>query len=138
MVQAIAAHIAQLKREAYPNLSYLILVGSHEVIPMKPRANDNPIPAAEGTNMDALGDEAFWARKYLPAGPLQTMLQSERGGYYLTDSAYSSLADVNDGWGRDGELVSVNPAQRIAHRRDQIRATAHRLGDENIGARRGG
>jgi hypothetical protein len=113
LVNAIDAHIENLKRDDYPNLEYLIIVGSHEVIPMKARAADNH-------------EENEWATT-LPrdSGYLYEIYHSTKDGakgYYLTDSQYGDLSHVSNRLGlrSDSELVPELAVGRMVETPQQI------------------
>ena len=89
LATAIDQYIEQLKRAAYPNLHYVILVGAHEVIPMQVRPADNYF-------------ENNWV---IPAGYLSTLYHSGPNGSYLTDSLYSDLSYVDNGLAADNVLL---------------------------------
>jgi hypothetical protein len=109
-VNNIDGYLENLKRAAYPNLKYFILVGSHETIPMAARAADNY-------------DETSWN---IPSGYLATLYHStahSAKGYYLTDTVYRDLSYVNDGWGVDSKLVPEMAVGRMVETPAQISAS---------------
>lgn len=108
VVAAIDAWIEALRRQIYPNLRNVILVGASEVVPMQARPADNY-------------DEDSWT---LPqnSGYLYDLYRAGSAGHYLTDTPYGDLSTFDDGWGNQrvlrpelvvGRLVET-PAQ-IAH-----------------------
>lgn len=116
LVDSIDAYIENLKLNDYPNLKYLIIVGSHEVIPMKARAADS-------------GEENEWAEGegHLPvqSGYLYEIYRSQEGGargHYLTDSQYGDLSFIGDGdtRGCDGELIPELYVGRLVETPEQI------------------
>jgi len=116
LVDSIDAYIESLKQGDYPNLEYVIIVGSHEVIPMKARAADS-------------GEENEWAETpgHLPvhSGYLYEIYRSqEKGarGHYLTDSQYGDLSFIDNGdtRGCDGELVPEIYVGRLVETPSQI------------------
>jgi hypothetical protein len=104
LVTAIDAFVEQLKRGAYPNLRYIILVGSHEVIPMKVRPADN-------------WRENDWA---IPAGYMYDLYHSGTNGSYLTDSVYGDLSDYDNGRGVDNVLLPELAVGRLVETPPQI------------------
>jgi hypothetical protein len=104
LVAAIDGYIEQLKQAAYPNLRYVILVGSHEVIPMKVRPADNYV-------------ENDWN---IPAGYLYDLYHSGANGSYLTDSVYGDLSYYNNGLGADNELLPELAVGRLVETPPQI------------------
>ena len=104
LVSAIDGYIEQLKHGAYPGLRYIILVGSHEVIPMEARPADNYV-------------ENDWN---IPAGYLYDIYHAGKNGYYLTDTVYSDLSYYNDGWGTDRELAPELSVGRLVESPSQI------------------
>ena len=108
LVNAIDSYIESLKSGSYPNLKYILLVGSHEVIPMKARPADNY-------------HENGWG---IPGGGyMNSIIQSTlngAAGYYLTDTVYSDLSYYPDGWGSDHELVPELAAGRLVESPNQI------------------
>lgn len=113
-VEAIDGYIEALKGGAYPNLYYLILVGAHEVIPMKVREQDHLISA----------QEEIWGLNLPGATSYMHDLYSEPGsngwGHYLTDSIYGDLSYVVDGWGDDHELIPELAVGRLVETPVQI------------------
>lgn len=114
LVDSIDAYIENLKLNDYPNLKYLIIVGSHEVIPMKARAADSR-------------EENEWAENALPlkAAYLYEIYRStENGasGFYFTDSQYGDLSYVRNflGYGSDDELVPELAVGRLVETPRQI------------------
>lgn len=110
LVNNIDSYLENLKHSVYPNLKYFILVGSQEIIPMYARPADN----ADETSTD------------IPAGYLQNLYHSTANGnllgYYLTDSVYSDLHYINDGWGVDSTLMPEMSVGRLVETPAQISA----------------
>jgi hypothetical protein len=109
LVSAIDGYLENLKRAAYVNLKYVILTGSHEIIPMKARAADNY-------------SENGWG---VPPGGgyMNSVIQSTLGGaagYYFTDTIYSDLSYYSDGWGSYHELVPELAVGRLVETPNQI------------------
>jgi hypothetical protein len=106
----IDSFLENLKHAVYPNLKYFILVGSQEIIPMYARAVDN----ADETSAN------------LPAGYLRNLYHSTAFGatlgHYLTDSVYSDLSYINDGWGADTTLMPEMSVGRLVETPFQINA----------------
>jgi len=109
LVSAIDGYIENLKWAAYPNLKYVILVGSHEDIPMKARPADNH-------------HENGWSVP--PAGGyMNSIIQSTlngAAGYYFTDTVYSDLSYFWDGWWSDHELVPELAVGRLVETPRQV------------------
>jgi len=101
LVTAIDNYIESLKKGAYPNLKYVIFVGSHEVIPMGARG--------------AAFDEYNWA-DVLPqkSGYLYDIYHTKDSngpsGYFLTDAPYRDLSFAKTApyWG--GPTCAPDPA----------------------------
>lgn len=116
-VTAIDNYIESLKQGTYPNLQYVILVGTHEVIPMKARPADD---------MDSPYKESEWATSSLPqhSGYLYNLYHDTSGGavrgHYLTDSIYGDLSYVDNGYGDDNELIPELAAGRLVETPSQI------------------
>jgi hypothetical protein len=107
LVNSIDAYLENLKHAVYPNLKYFILVGSHEIIPMQARAADNY-------------NETSWS---IPSGFLANLYHStynDAQGYYLTDTVYSDLSYISDGWGADSGLVPEMSVGRLVETPAQI------------------
>lgn len=106
----IDGFLENLKHAVYPNLKYFILVGSQEIIPMYARAVDN----ADETSAN------------LPAGYLRDLYHSTAFGatlgHYPTDSLYSDLSYINDGWGADKMLMPEMSVGRLVETPTQITA----------------
>jgi hypothetical protein len=116
-VDAIDGYIEHLKQSSYPNLSYLILVGASEVIPMKAREQDHLISAQEknwGAGLPA--PDSYIKQLYSTPGAINGW------GHYLTDSKYSDLSYVDDGWGDQHELVPELAVGRLVETPTQISA----------------
>jgi hypothetical protein len=113
-VEAIDEYIEALKGGAYPNLFHIILVGAHEVIPMKVREQDHLISA----------QEELWGLNLPGATSYMHDLYSEPGtngwGHYLTDSIYGDLSYIVDGWGTDHELIPELAVGRLVETPVQI------------------
>lgn len=114
-VTAIDGYIEHLKQAAYPNLSYLIIVGANEVIPMKAREQDHLFSA----------QERFWGANLPDPDSYIRQLYSTPGqvngwGHYLTDSIYGDLSYVDDGWGDQHELVPELAVGRLVETPSQI------------------
>jgi len=98
----------------YPNLQYVIIVGSHEVIPMQARpADDMDDPYQESQWVSPLSTGRF---KDLYA---DTTDGAERGRY-LTDSVYGDLSYVANGYGVDDELIPELAVGRLVETPLQI------------------
>jgi hypothetical protein len=113
LVDSIDAHIESLQKDDYPNLEYLVIVGSHEVIPMKARAVDS-------------GEENDWAEN-LPLKDsylhqIYSSTENDARGYYLTDSQYSDLSAVWNlrGLNSDKELIPELYVGRLVETPEQI------------------
>jgi hypothetical protein len=115
-VTAIDDYVENLKQGMYPNLEYIIFVGSHEVIPMKARPADD---------MDSPYRESEWADD-LPqtSGYFYSLYNDTSGGpgygHYLTDSIYGDLSSVNNGHGADDELIPELAVGRLVETPAQI------------------
>jgi hypothetical protein len=105
-----------LKQGPYPNLKYVILVGTHEVIPMEAR------------KVTSGGSEATWAAG-LPqkSGYLYDIYHTTQGnadGYFLSDLAYRDLANIfvaYPGKWIEDEYVPELSVGRLVETPDQIR-----------------
>jgi hypothetical protein len=115
-VTAIDDYVENLKGGMYPNLEYVIFVGSHEVIPMKARPADD---------MDSPYQESEWADG-LPqtSGYFYSLYHDTSGGpgygHYLTDSIYGDLSSINNGYGADDELIPELAVGRLVETPVQI------------------
>lgn len=114
-VTTIDDYVESLKQGAYPNLQYVIIVGAHEVIPMKVREQDYLISA----------QEKLWGAGLPAPNSYMHELYSEPGtvhgwGHYLTDSIYGDLSYVDDGWGSDHELIPELAVGRLVETPTQI------------------
>jgi len=87
-VQEIDALIEDLVEHNYPSLGQVILVGSHEIVPMYVRSDEHPGDSTEytwaGNNYDAATDMRF-------------LYQSGTNGSYLTDVTYADLGFRDSG-----------------------------------------
>ena len=107
LVNSIDGYLENLKHAVYPNLKYFILVGSHEIIAGQARAADNY-------------DETSFG---MPSGYLADLYHSTyngAAGYYLTDTVYSDLSYISDGWGTDSRLVPEMSVGRLVETPTQI------------------
>ncbi|MCK4472973.1 MAG: hypothetical protein KAW49_14420, partial [Anaerolineae bacterium] len=114
-VEAIDDYIESLKQGSYPNLSYLVLVGTNEVIPMKAREQDHLFSAQErlwGAGLPA--PNSYIHQLYSTPGAVNGW------GHYLTDSIYGDLSYVDDGWGDQHELVPELAVGRLVETPAQI------------------
>jgi len=111
LVQVIDNYIEDLKQNRYPKLKYVILVGSHEVLPMKARADDYTFGG--GTS------ERAWSNK-LPqkSGYLYDIYHAGINGHYLTDTIYGDLSYKDNS--ADHELTPELAVGRLVETPDQI------------------
>ena len=115
-VAAIDDYIESLKQGSYPNLQYVILVGAHEVVPMKARPADD---------MESPYKESEWASG-LPqtSGYFYSLYHDTSGGatrgHYLTDSIYGDLSYIDNGYGDDNELIPELAVGRLVETPNQI------------------
>lgn len=113
-VGAIDDYIEDLKQSIYPNLYYVNIVGTSEIIPMKAREQDHLISAQEDNWGNALpGDPSYLRDLYSTPG-------ASGWGHYLTDSIYGDLSYIADGWGADHELVPELAVGRLVETPAQI------------------
>jgi len=124
-VAEIDIYIENLK-STYPNLQYIIIVGAHEVIPMKARPADD---------MDTPYRESQWAGG-LPSGYFRSLYQDTAGGtaprgHYLTDSIYGDLSYVSNGYGVDDELIPELAVGRLVETPSQISTLVQNYMDSN-------
>ena len=114
-VTAIDNYIESLKQGSYPNLQYVILVGAHEVIPMKARDTDD---------MDTPYRESEWADDLPQTSGYFYSLYHDPGannfGHYLTDSVYGDLSYIDNGYGADNELIPELAVGRLVETPSQI------------------
>lgn len=114
-VEAIDDYIESLKQGSYLNLSYLVIVGTNEVIPMKAREQDHLFSAQErlwGAGLPA--PNSYIHQLYSTPGAVNGW------GHYLTDSIYGDLSYVDDGWGDQHELVPELAVGRLVETPAQI------------------
>lgn len=112
-VEAIDDYIENLKASTYPNLYYVMIVGTSEVIPMKAREQDHLISAQEDSWGAALPTSGYIQDLYSDSG-------SNGWGHYLTDTIYGDLSYINDGWGTDRELIPELAVGRVVETPTQI------------------
>lgn len=107
LVSALDGWIETLKQQTYPNLNNVIIVGSHEVLPMQARPADNY-------------NETSWS---LPqtSGYLYDLYHAGAFGHYLTDTPYGDLSYIDDGWGADRSLHPELAVGRLVETPTQIR-----------------
>ncbi len=114
-VGAIDDYLESLKQSSYPNLYYVIIVGTTEVIPMKAREQDHLYSAMEKNWGGSLpGADSYIHDLYSTPGPVNGW------GHYLTDSIYGDLSYVDDGWGTDHELIPELAVGRLVETPVQI------------------
>jgi len=107
LVYKIDDFIEEQKRIRFPMLKYVIIVGSHEVIPMKARPDDY---------YDANRSETQWADT-LPqkSGYLYEIYKN---GCYLTDTIYADLSYMDST--KDHELTPELAVGRLVETPEQI------------------
>jgi hypothetical protein len=127
LVDAIDDYIEDQKQDEYPLLRYVIFVGSHEIIPMKARADDyqwwiNP----PGYWLD----EKHWADG-LPqtSGCIYDLAHAGTNGSYLTDTIYSDLSYRDTT--ADHELTPELSVARIVETPQQILGVIEAYMDNN-------
>jgi Mg-chelatase subunit ChlD len=120
LVDEIDDYIEDLKQDdvdGYPLLRYVIIVGSHEVIPMQARPDDHQwwIDGPYGYWLD----ERHWADG-LPqtSGYLYDLYHAGTHGHYLTDTPYSDLSYRDTS--ADHELSPEISVARIVETPQQI------------------
>jgi hypothetical protein len=118
LVQVIDNYIEDQKQNRYPKLKYVILVGSHEVLPMKARPDDYTFPKKHFWCPEV--NEKHWAENSLPqkSGYLYNIYHAGTNGYYLTDTIYSDLS-YRDG-SADHELTPELCVGRLVETPTQI------------------
>ncbi len=111
LVQSIDDHIENLKKNTYPHLKYVILAGSHEVLPMKARPDDYTFGGPYS--------ERHWAES-LPqtSGYLYDIYHAGTDGYYLTDTKYADLSYLDTSI--DHELTPELAVGRLVETPEQI------------------
>jgi Mg-chelatase subunit ChlD len=112
LVDAIDDYIEDLKQDdvdGYPLLRYVIIVGSHEVIPMKARPQDYVITLKEK-------DWAGWLPQ--TSGYLYDIYHTGTNGHYMTDTPYSDLSYRDTS--ADHELSPEISVARIVETPQQI------------------
>ena len=134
LVGAIDDYIEDLKQNEYPLLRYVLIVGSHEIIPMKVRPDDHqwwipidpPDPRAPGYWLD----ERHWADG-LPrrSGYLYDIYHAGTNGSYLTDTPYSDLSYLDTS--ADHELTPELSVARIVETPQQILGVIDAYMDNN-------
>ncbi|HEY48424.1 MAG TPA: hypothetical protein G4O13_00080 [Dehalococcoidia bacterium] len=118
LVSAIDSYIENLKSDdsKFPILKYVIMVGSHEVIPMKARPDDY--------TFQGLASESIWANSPWPDGlPLKSgylyeIYSAGANGYYLTDTPYMDLSYLDTS--PDHELSPELAVGRLIETPEQI------------------
>jgi len=81
--------IENLHEYSYPSLKYVIIAGSHEVVPMYVRTDEWPGDDTEYT----------WAgTNYDPNTDMYHLYRTSSPGNYLTDATYADLAYRDYGW----------------------------------------
>jgi hypothetical protein len=124
----IDATIENLKQGIYPNLQYIIIVGAHEVIPMKARPADDMSSHPEsswGNGLPAGNPPDYFRSLYSDTSGGATL------GHYLTDSVYGDLSYVNNGYGVDNELIPELAVGRPVETPSQISTLVQNYMDSN-------
>jgi len=114
-VSEIDHYIEQLKQNHYPELKYVIIVGAHEVIPMKARDTDDMASHPESSWGTGLPSSSGTYLRALMSDPGANNL-----GHYLTDSIYGDLSYINNGYGVNNELVPELGVGRLVESPTQI------------------
>ncbi|CAD6492580.1 MAG: von Willebrand factor type A domain protein [Candidatus Argoarchaeum ethanivorans] len=112
LVQAIDNYIEDQVQNRYDNkVKYVILVGSHEVLPMKARPDDYTFC---GT-----ASEKIWSNGLLEkSGYLYDIYHAGTNGCYLTDTIYADLSYQDSS--ADHELTPELAVGRLVETPDQI------------------
>ncbi len=110
LVYAIDSEIERVRRDVFPNLAYVIIVGSSEVIPMYARDDD---PTWVGNNEDT-----YWSNQLDDTSYVRKLSYHGADGRYLTDNVYADLAylDHDD----DHELTPELMVGRLVETPTQI------------------
>ncbi|GEM_PF-789870 len=115
LVGAIDDYIEDLKQTTYPLMRYVIIVGSHEIIPMEARPDDYSFVTPTVTY-----NERQWAADSLPltSGYLYDLYHAGADGHYMTDTPYSDLSYLDTS--TDHELTPELSVSRLVETPQQI------------------
>ena len=115
LVDAIDDYIEDLKQTTYPLMRYVIIVGSHEVIPMKARPDDYSFVTPTITY-----NERQWADDSLPLANdyIYDLYHAGADGHYMTDTPYSDLSYLDTS--KDHELTPELSVSRLVETPQQI------------------
>jgi hypothetical protein len=115
-VAQIDGYIESQKKDIYPNLQYLILLGAHEVIPMYARVVDD---------MDSYKEKDWASGLPQTSGYFYSIYHDTAGGaaprgHYLTDSVYGDLSYVTKSYTGETELIPELAVGRLVETPNQI------------------
>ena len=110
VVAAIDAEIERLRRDVYPNLSYVMIIGGSEVIPMYARDDD--------TTLAENDEDFYWSHRLDDTSYVHSLCYHGDNGRYLTDNVYADLAYLDSS--RDHELTPELAVGRLVETPRQI------------------